>query len=471
MTRPAVGLSKCWLAAIPALVALSACLPEFDEAAYVEDTEERCSDGIDNDEDGLTDCDDPACEGRFDCTAPFDAAPIDARPSRSVQAIAMGHDHTCALLEDGAVRCWGEAQVYGRLGYGSTHDVGDNETPSSAGDVDIGGVVTQLAAGRDHTCALLEGGAVRCWGRGGTGQLGYADTDNIGDDETPASAGDVAVGGTVTEIAAGGFHTCALLEDGAVRCWGQNTNGATGHPDWETIGDDETPASAGDIDLGEKAIQITAGGWHSCALLESRSVRCWGANWNGQLGYGYISLHSGTQPPSANGNLDIGSTPKQVVAGRDHTCALLENNRVRCWGRGTEGELGYASTETVGDDETPAVAGDVDVGALVEQISLWGAHTCALLQNGSVRCWGEGGVGQLGYGNTSTIGDNERPASAGNVELPGTAAQIAVGASIRASCSTAGKSAPGAETSTGSWAISTRATSATTRPPPPRAAS
>ena len=107
----------------------------------------------------------------------------------------------------------------------------------------------QIVAGFYHTCALLEGGMVRCWGIGVNGQLGYANQNHIGDDETPASTGDVNVGGTVVQITAGGYHTCALLEGDAARCWGAGAFGRLGYGNTNNIGDDESPASAGDVDV------------------------------------------------------------------------------------------------------------------------------------------------------------------------------------------------------------------------------
>ena len=115
--------------------------------------------------------------------------------------LEAGDFHTCALLQGGAVRCWGQA-TRGALGYGNTNNIGDDETPAAAGDVNVGGPVVQLAAGSDHTCALLQGGAVRCWGEGADGQLGYGNTNDIGDDEMPASAGDVNVGGVLRTCSA-----------------------------------------------------------------------------------------------------------------------------------------------------------------------------------------------------------------------------------------------------------------------------
>ena len=109
--------------------------------------------------------------------------------------------------------------------------------------------MTELAAGDFATCAVLVGGAVRCWGRAVQGELGYGNLEDIGDDETPASAGDVPVGGPVARIDVGFFHTCAVLVSGGIRCWGRASTGALGYGNTEDIGDDETPASAGDVDV------------------------------------------------------------------------------------------------------------------------------------------------------------------------------------------------------------------------------
>src|SRR6185369_17045588 len=98
-------------------------------------------------------------------------------------------------------------------------------------------------------CALLEGGTVRCWGSGMQGELGHGNVENIGDDETPASAGDIDVGGIVTNVDAGFLHVCATLESGSARCWGRGSTGALGYGNLQDIGDDETPASAGDVPL------------------------------------------------------------------------------------------------------------------------------------------------------------------------------------------------------------------------------
>ena len=144
------------------------------------------------------------------------------------------------------MRCWGSGSD--GLGYGNQETIGDDETPSAAKDIDVGAPVVQLAAGDFGACALLDTGNVRCWGSGEQGQLGYGNVETIGDDETPASAGDVNVGALVTSIDRGFGHVCATLVTGKVRCWGRGGPAALGYGNTEDIGDDETPADAGDVE-------------------------------------------------------------------------------------------------------------------------------------------------------------------------------------------------------------------------------
>ena len=356
----------------------------------------------------------------------FNVQVSDVDVQADVIQITAGKDHTCALLNSGAVRCWGFGGQ-GRLGYGNSDSIGDNETPASAGDVDVGGTVVQIAAGESYTCAVLATGAVRCWGSGGFSNLGYATTTDIGDDETPATAGDVDVGDpgdVVTQIALGTFHTCALLNAGTVRCWGAGGLGRLGSGNNGSI---LNAALAVDVDVGGTVTQITTGKSHTCALLDTGAVRCWGYGIGGRLGYGNTDDIGDSEAPATAGDVNVGGMVTQITAGQDHTCALLDTGAVRCWGLGANGRLGYGTTTNIGDDETPASAGDVDVGGMVVQIAAGTAHTCALLATGAVRCWGAGGNGRLGYGNSVTIGDNETPASAGNVDVGGTVAQIVAG--------------------------------------------
>jgi len=330
----------------------------------------------------------------------------------------LGNKHTCALLEGGSVRCWGEAGLAGKLGYGNEVTIGDGELPSSVGTVPIGGTVVQLAAGTDHTCALLDGGNVRCWGEGDDGRLGYGNESDIGDNETPEDAGDVAVGGKVIQLTAGTSHTCALLDNGNVRCWGNNIMGQLGYPGEGTIGVSDTPEDAGDVDVGGKVIQLAAGGNHTCALIEGGDVRCWGTGNSGELGQPGTAAIGMFSAPAASGAIDLGGEAVQLSTHNYHVCAELTGGKVRCWGDGGNGPLGYGNEEDLGDTETPASAGDVDVGATVVEIAAGGQHTCVKLEGSAIRCWGYRLYGVLGYPNlVEDIGDDEPASEAGNVEV------------------------------------------------------
>ncbi len=385
-------------------------------------------------------------------TATRRPAPVVQLPPRVI-ALSAGGDRTCALFDTGNARCWGRGGGLGRANY---VDVGDDETPASASDFDAGGAIsavsvgdsstcvllrsgqvrctetgrgypsptvvevklgaraTQISVGHDHACALLESGAVRCWGSGQLGQLGYGNRHIVRLTDVGQPGRDVNVGGKVLQIATGESITCALLESHAVRCWGM---APIGYKDLGAVGTQHTPAEAGDIELGARAQQIRVGGVHICALLEDQRVRCWGMNNNGELGYGHTDPVGAMSAPASAGDVNVGGKVTQISAGDAHTCALLEGGSVRCWGSAGQGRLGYGKPVAIGDDEAPASAGDVPIGGRVVQVVTGGAHTCALLEAGSVRCWGRGDHGQLGYGNPDNLGSAETPAAVGDVPL------------------------------------------------------
>jgi cysteine-rich repeat protein len=356
-----------------------------------------------------------------------DGCDADCVPSQVVQIAGNVFQHTCVRTRTGAVRCWGRG-INGQLGYGNIEDVGDDEVPADVGSVDVGGVVVHLSGGYAHTCAVLDDGAVRCWGGGMNGRLGYGNTQTIGDDETPAVAGDVDVGGFAVQVTTGASHTCVLLDDGDVRCWGIGSAGELGYGNLDPIGDNEAPAIAGDVAVGGGGVvvQIAAGSSHTCARLTSGAVRCWGWNDHGQLGLGHTDSIGDDEPPSI--------VPDVVVLGPDeddevvgitatigHSCALLASGNARCWGQGEAGILGHGNTEDIGDDETPASAGNIAFGGIAVELS---AGPCVRLEDGDVRCWGAGSSGALGLGSVANIGDDELPSSTLAVSLGGPAVHV-----------------------------------------------
>ncbi len=180
--------------------------------------------------------------------------------------------------------------------------------------------------------------------------------------------GTVDVGGPVKQLSTGHYHTCALLETGKVRCWGYGYHGQLGYGNSLTIGDNETPASVGDVNVGDTVLQVVAsktdddrwGAAHTCALLSTGGVKCWGYNGNGQLGYGNTT---GLSQPSAS-TVDLGGASAYTLSvGSIHTCALLNTGKARCWGYNGNGQLGYSHTTQIGDNELPSAAGDIQVVA------------------------------------------------------------------------------------------------------------
>ncbi|HEX8821402.1 MAG TPA: LamG-like jellyroll fold domain-containing protein, partial [Archangium sp.] len=340
------------------------------------------------------------------------------------KSLLAGESHTCVLLGDGASRCWG-LNDSGQLGQGHTHSLGDDEPLSSVGNVPLAESGAQLAVGGHHTCALLEGGAVRCWGRNDSGQLGYGHTRSLGDDEAFSNSGYVPFGGRAVELVAGFAHTCALLDTGKVRCWGHNAHGQLGLRHTRPIGDDELPS--GDVDVGGTVRHLVAGAWHTCALLTTGAVRCWGRNDSGQLGLGHTRPIGDDESPASAGVVSLGGTVVQLAAhgNSQHTCALLEGGAVRCWGRNAHGQLGQGHTNPLGDDETPASVASVNTGGTVLQVATGAEHTCALLSPGDLKCWGRNESGQLGRGNTNSLSTPPGPP----VNLGGSMAfQLAAGA-------------------------------------------
>ena len=350
-----------------------------------------------------------------------------AQPSDAVAGLLdAGKYHSCAVLPTAALRCWGYGGD-GALGYANKTTIGDDEAPSAGGPVDVGAgrTVRAVSAGAVHTCAVLDGGAVRCWGFGGDGRLGYGNITAIGDDEAPSSISPVNVGAgrTAKAITTGRAHSCVILDTDDVRCWGYGFDGRLGYGTTASIGDTETPDSIGPVVLGagRTARAISAGDSHTCAILDNASVRCWGYGANGQLGYGSIGNVGDDETPDQIGpvNLGAGRTAVAISSGDFHTCAILDDATLRCWGFGGNGRLGYGNSDPIGDNETPGSIGPVDIGPgrTARAISAGDSHTCALLDNGSVRCWGSSSNGQLGYGNRLTIGDGETPGSVGPVDL------------------------------------------------------
>lgn len=357
-----------------------------------------CGDGIVWE--GVEDCDDGNDVDGDGCDAGCLGVEVVARVVTGIGR------HTCALTSRGNLRCWGRGEN-GKLGYGDLEGVGDDEFPSDAGNVDVGGRVIDVAIGGEHTCVVLDGGAVRCWGNNDFGQLGTGDTELVGDDELPSSVAPIDLGGNAVQVAAGRGHSCALMDDATVRCWGDNLWGQLGHATVMTVGDDEPPSDADPVDVGGDVAQVATGSNFTCALLNAGTIRCWGEPVEGQLGYGNGDVIGDNEAPASAGDMDLGGTAISIELGSDHGCATLDDGSVRCWGHGGSFRNGNAMAENVGDNEAPSTNPVLDLPGAVLSVGAGSAHTCVVLDGGAARCFGSSSNGQLGYGNTSTfsVGD------------------------------------------------------------------
>ena len=342
---------------------------------------------------------------------------------RTVRSISAGAAHTCALLDNATVKCWGYGAV-GALGYGGTANKGDStgqmgdSLPAVA--LGTGRTALQITVGSQHSCALLDNYSVKCWGRGTYGQLGIGSTATIGDGAEEMGDSLVAVafaaGRSARFIAAGSNHTCAILDNASVVCWGRGNSGQLGQGAITNIGHSglATVATTLAIDFGSghTALAISAGDAHTCAILDNATIKCWGFGSNGRLGSGATANLGDGAGEMGNSlgivNVGTGRTARTISAGIAHTCAVLDNATVKCWGDGTNGRLGYGSQNSLGDgvsemgDNLAAVA--LGAGRTALAVSAGGTHTCAVLDNASLKCWGDGSSGQLGSNGIAALG-------------------------------------------------------------------
>jgi alpha-tubulin suppressor-like RCC1 family protein len=321
------------------------------------------------------------CWGDNDAGQLGDGSTVDslvARPVRwitTATAVAFGASsgfdglgHGCAVLVRGAVQCWGQNDS-GQLGNGTM--------TNSSRPVRVTGIgsATAVAAGNSHSCALLASGVVKCWGYNVYGNLG--DGTNARWSTIPVKVSGI---GSATALALNWAHSCALLASGAVQCWGYNVKGQLGNG---TTTNSNVPVAVKGI---SNATAVATGAFFSCALLASGEVQCWGSSGLGQLGNG--SFADSSVPVSVAGI----STAVAITAGGFHACAVLSNGSAQCWGSNNYGQLGDGSN-TASASNTPVPVSEIQAPVKLVAGS-W--HTCALLSDGAMRCWGLDTEGQLG---------------------------------------------------------------------------
>lgn len=414
--------------------------------------------------------------------------------------VVISGGHVCVINNVGQLKCWG-SNTTGQLGYGDVTARGNTAgtTPNNLPYINLGtGKTAKSVALSDyHTCAILNDDTVKCWGYNGNGELGLGFGGNQGDG--PGEMGDTLPAlnlGTahtkVLKIVANSYNTCALLDNATVKCWGYNSVGQLGSGGVASIG--LSPIDMGDgllpvnLGTGRTVIDLFNGSNNFCAKLDNLQVKCWGYNDKAQLGLGHI-FNVGRSPLSLGDNLQAlnlgaGLEIDYISIGTHSGCALLTNQKVKCWGyfyRGdgnqavgdAAGEVtaalpsvamptgvtfkelksmgnftcgktnadkllcwGYNGTGTLGLEHAiipfahnPNNTGDnfiytdLGTGLTIKDYSLSSAHSCAILSNDTLKCWGQsenGRVGSPGYkGNVAnTMGDFLQPVSLGTVGLP-----------------------------------------------------
>ena len=336
--------------------------------------------------------------------------------ARAAKKIAAGDDYNCVILSDDSVKCWGENNR-GQLGYGDTTDRNTPSTDSiNLGD---GKTAKQIALGREHSCAILNDDSVKCWGKNNNGQLGYGDTSNRRREPSTDSI-NLGNGKTAKQIALGANHTCAILNDNSVKCWGSNSFEQLGYGD--TSNRNEPSADSINLGAGKSANQIALGNFHSCVILNDDSVKCWGNNSSGQLGYGDTTNRS--EPSADSINLGDGKSAKQIVLGSNYSCVILKDDSIKCWGDNNSGRLGYGDISNLSAPSTDSI--NLGAGKHAKQLAIGkNDHSCAILNDDSVKCWGFHDYGKLGYDDTIV---RRMPATNSiNLGLGNTAKQVALG--------------------------------------------
>ncbi|HEY5159514.1 MAG TPA: hypothetical protein VII83_00445 [Gaiellaceae bacterium] len=300
-----------------------------------------------------------------------------AQPVTGATSVSAGGTLTCILVGGGSVKCWG---------YNFDGELGNSTMVNSSTPVSIGGINGAIAvnSGYKHTCVVFPGGTVSCWGYNQTGALGNGTTAN---NSFPTSVSGLS---GVVASSSGAAHTCAVLASGELYCWGDNEAGELGMGS-VTKGAPFGTSNPVQVEKGAAIVGVSAGFVNTCALISGGSIDCWGYNRDGQVGDGTVNRVRPYASPSPSRVVGI-TKAVSISAGYFHTCALIAGGTVECWGHITASD--FAPTpllESAVPEQVPGITNAIS-------ISTGGFHTCALLAGGSVKCWGADQFGQLGDG-------------------------------------------------------------------------
>jgi len=305
------------------------------------------------------------CRALGDGTLTDSPVPVDVNGISGAVSLTVGSYHTCAVLSDGSVKCWG-LEMAGQLGTGTNSS--DSSVP-----VNVPGIsgAVQVSGGGFTSCVVLLTGNIKCWGENSYGQLGNGTSNNIS--YSPTSVQNIS---NAASVHVGNDDACALLATGNIKCWGANRSGQLGNG---STSDSSIPVAVSGID---NAMLLATGGGHSCALLDTGKLKCWGDNSYGQLGDG--STTNALTPVEVSGLAGIVD-----ISLSTHSCVVLSSGSVMCWGSNEFGQLGNGTTT---NSLTPiaviGISNAVSVAAGYD-------HTCAVLSDSSIKCWERSRKGSL----------------------------------------------------------------------------
>jgi alpha-tubulin suppressor-like RCC1 family protein len=288
-----------------------------------------------------------------------------------VAELGGGASHLCARRQDGHLQCWGDNDR-GQIGDGSSTERVLPVDIDTDEDGEPLGAVLDIGLGSHHTCAVTANGTY-CWGENSSGELGDPSLE-LHPAPTPLPVDAIS-------IAAGLSHTCWLTEGGAVDCIGDNAASQLG-ADQDAVPSSSDPVEA--VASGAAAVALGAGAFHTCAVMDDDSLRCWGGNADGEVGDG--SFDNAREPATVR---PAGSTGRAATSDR-FSCSIDAGGAVLCWGDNTYGQLGNGDLE---DREVPT---EVALEGEATQIALGDDHACARMKSGELWCWGSNALGQLG---------------------------------------------------------------------------
>ena len=290
-------------------------------------------------------------------------------------SVEMSKKHMCAVLNNNDLTCWGKPS----LGY-LWPDVTSSFLPKQV-IIPSGKKVLSFKTTKEHYCFMADDKSLECWGKNDSGQLGTSSSSFIRQPHP------VAVGTTVKSFIVKKKNTCAIVDNDRLKCWGYNHSGQVGYGR-------QTPKEIRpkNVSLGGKAVSISMGiASNPCAILKNGTLKCWGSNSQGQLGAGFMGGKSAT-PLTVNVG---GQTVKSVKHYNNTVCAILNDDSVKCWGENFHGQVGTGG----GNKHTPKTVRNL--GVKVTSLEMGNKYNCAILDNGTLKCWGKNNKGQLGDGTTT----------------------------------------------------------------------